>query len=403
MMDKKSFGDNENDMIHVSKEEDYNLHRTVSMLSLPPKLEEWDESNEMKSMLYYYEVENCTSEIIENEEQILNNISKHIVVCNLHSSIEIFIKAIRVKMIGVCPYMVILTNKLPSEEIWSEIKQYKNIIIIQGSPLKKEDIIRAKIDQAIKAVILNSDLGDNANTSDDLRDAETLFIYKIIQSVNPELEIICEIIKSTNVQYLQMHDKYQSYDMPDMYPLFCSGSVYFSSIIDTLTGQAYYNPFIVKIIQQILTGICENFDSPSYRDNNSIWIINIPVDYVNKKFKELFCGMIIHQDVIPLGLYREPGASDNEYPYVYTNPDPDVRITMNDKLICLSKSPTNQLQKMSTSNLPTYAVQSKAPENVSDISLKAKLDRKIKFVISDINSSIVLTRQGRNAGCNADE
>ncbi len=58
---------------------------------------------------------------------------------------------------------------------------------------------------------------------------------------------------------------------------------------------------------------------------------------------------------------------------------------------------------MSTSNLPTYAAQSKAPqENVSDISLKAKTERKIKFVISDINSSMALTRQGRNASSDAD-
>lgn len=39
-----------------------------------------------------------------------------------------------------------------------------------------------------------------------------------------------------------------------MTPLFASGEVYISSIIDTLTCQTYYNPHILTILQQILTG-----------------------------------------------------------------------------------------------------------------------------------------------------
>lgn len=39
--------------------------------------------------------------------------------------------------------------------------------------------------------------------------------------------------------------------------LFAAGEVYISSIIDTLTAQAFYNPNIVTILQQILVGRSE--------------------------------------------------------------------------------------------------------------------------------------------------
>lgn len=41
--------------------------------------------------------------------------------------------------------------------------------------------------------------------------------------------------------------------------LFAAGEVYISAIIDTLTAQAFYNPNIVTILQQILVGRCDSF------------------------------------------------------------------------------------------------------------------------------------------------
>lgn len=40
----------------------------------------------------------------------------------------------------------------------------------------------------------------------------------------------------------------------DITPLYAAGQVYISTTIDTLTCQTYYNPHILTILQQILTG-----------------------------------------------------------------------------------------------------------------------------------------------------
>lgn len=44
-----------------------------------------------------------------------------------------------------------------------------------------------------------------------------------------------------------------------------------------------------------------------------------------------------------IGLYRLPGATDNKYPYVYTNPDPKTSITYKDRVFVLGKEIPNDL------------------------------------------------------------
>lgn len=44
---------------------------------------------------------------------------------------------------------------------------------------------------------------------------------------------------------------------------------------------------------------------------------------------------LLQQDLLSLGLYRLPGATDNAYPYVYTNPNPGTKITARDKVFVL--------------------------------------------------------------------
>ena len=48
-------------------------------------------------------------------------------------------------------------------------------------------------------------------------------------------------------------------------------------------------------------------------------------------YKE-FCD----KNIIPLGLYRLPGARDNNNPYVYTKPSSDTRLTHRDRIFVLA-------------------------------------------------------------------
>ena len=58
--------------------------------------------------------------------------------------------------------------------------------------------------------------------------------------------------------------------------MYTAGEVYISSIIDTLTAQACYNPHIVTILQQILVGRSESSANPLEA-------------YLDERFKDEFC------------------------------------------------------------------------------------------------------------------
>ncbi len=57
---------------------------------------------------------------------------------------------------------------------------------------------------------------------------------------------------------------------------------------------------------------------------------------MNKTFGELFNYLTSERNLIPLGLYRLPGASDNKNAYVFTNPRPNVKLTHKDRVFVLS-------------------------------------------------------------------
>jgi predicted DNA-binding protein (MmcQ/YjbR family) len=52
---------------------------------------------------------------------------------------------------------------------------------------------------------------------------------------------------------------------------------------------------------------------------------------------------LLEKNLVAIGLYRLPGATDNKYPYCYTNPDPKTSITYKDRVFVLGKEIPNDL------------------------------------------------------------
>jgi hypothetical protein len=70
--------------------------------------------------------------------------------------------------------------------------------------------------------------------------------------------VLTELGFSSNIDFLQKNKNTSAQEF-QFSSLFAAGEVYISSIIDTLTAQAFYNPNIVTILQQILVGRSETF------------------------------------------------------------------------------------------------------------------------------------------------
>lgn len=300
---------------------------------------------------YFIEKQIVHNNVDVKKDTIRNSdkITKHIVVCGTHPSLYYFILPLRAKYLGQenQKKIVILANDI-KKELWDSISRFKDITLINGSPLNTYDLLRANIEYADKAVILDCDsIKKDLNFSNEMADSESIFVYKAIKKVNKNIQIMTELIYASNIEFLLpniellnlkvYNTKYESTS------LFAAGEVYISSIIDTLTCQAYYNPHIVTVLHQLLTGgknnlsagirgICENVGLKQ----SNLWQISIPEEFINKEFVELYSYLSEDWNMIPLGLYRLSGAQDNNSPYVYTNPERDTRLSHRDKVFVLA-------------------------------------------------------------------
>ena len=128
--------------------------------------------------------------------------------------------------------------------------------------------------KAKQVVILTSvtegtiELGDEAelrnkedpaafNDEECMRDAKTVFMYNIIKKKNPHVNVVTELIKEDNIAYMledpRLYFLMNSYGY-DKTPIFTSGEIYLSSLMDSLLCQAYYNSELTTVLKQLIIG-----------------------------------------------------------------------------------------------------------------------------------------------------
>jgi hypothetical protein len=113
--------------------------------------------------------------------------------------------------------------------------------------LKQQTLHKANINYADKVVILGHDSTLNSQISDEMLDAESIYIYQAVKKVNKDVQILTELVYSSNIEFLlPIYPPNNDYHLSTLY---AAGEVYISAIIDTLTCQSYFNPHIVTILQ----------------------------------------------------------------------------------------------------------------------------------------------------------
>ena len=294
--------------------------------------------------------------VIQDIKKITTRNSKlyqdHIVICGTHPALFYYLLPLRSKNIGRknLKYIVILTQKM-NKTLWKSISRFEKIILIEGSPLNIDDLYRANIEYASLAVILENVFSENNDYSEKTIDNDRIFIYKSIKKCNPKIQIMTELIFESNIEYLLPKEDLSLIDLSKKEYrttcVFSSGEVYINSIIDSLTAQAYYNSHIVSIIQQLLTGGNRDFGFGKFSlkrmcneiglKSSNVWQINIPNKFINKTFGELY-DYFCDKNLIVLGLYRLPGARDNNAGYIFTKPNSEVKITHRDKVFVLANN-----------------------------------------------------------------
>lgn len=110
--------------------------------------------------------------------------------------------------------------------------------------MKLVTLQKANIMFADKVVIFNQ-----GNASDEsMMDAEVIYTYKAIKQANSDVQILTELVKISNIDFLRSQNEQYVEDYKCQ-TLYASGEVYsLSTINDTITCQGFYNPHIVTIL-----------------------------------------------------------------------------------------------------------------------------------------------------------
>ena len=234
----------ESDVLSDDEEEDDEFAEVVEQPDCKDDLYEVARKIDPDYQDYYMEEKPVSSMEVtivssENDPKFRN----HIIVCGVPSSIRSFIKPLRAKYLKEYQLqkVVIITGHSESRggdqidpKIWGTIAQFKEIHIVNGSPLKMETLMKANVNYADKVVILSK---DQTNTDDvirqDMIDAEVIFVYKAIRMCNKNVQILTELVSSQNLEFLMPNDRKCNDFIKS--PLYAAGEVYSSAIIDTLT------------------------------------------------------------------------------------------------------------------------------------------------------------------------
>lgn len=306
------------------------------------------------------------------------HINDHVIITGKGiSNLYDLIRPLRARDLGPMMYIVILYPYELSHAVWHMISNFDGIFVVKGSPLEEEDIRRAGIFRAKNVVIMadssTNRLSSETGTSKGLEamcDAEAIFAYKAMRRMNDKANVVVEIVKQTNIGYLDQVDDLEGlmYDDDDyrFTPQFASGELFTSSLLDTIVCQAFYNPQIVAVVNKLISsrdlkevtaavnkvtadihvgpGKKQSLDAVS---SSSLYQMPIPKEFHNGgKYGDMFKQMA-QKGILALALYRgvnpqtNRGTKMNTLPYVYTNPHESVELFEHDKVFVLSTKPVH--------------------------------------------------------------
>lgn len=326
-------------------------------------------------------------DIVEYTIKDRSDITNHIVICGIHPALIHFILPLRAKYLqkDSLKWIVILAPILPPS-LFEELSKFSKIIFIQGAPQLTDNLHRANIMNADKAVIFsstenlsqinetthnhsnhidNNNSSNNSNSSsnndnntnndnsreipDELQsDRETTFIYRAIRACNKNVQIMVELVCPKSIELLlsldelttlkEAQDKSTQYEFTSLY---ASGELFTPSIIDRITCQSFYNPHIVTIIELILGGTfsstyhkSKKLDDYIQLTGSNLYLVKAPERYVNNSFSQLFNYLIKNNKAVAIALYRM-NLNEGFY-YVYTNPNKNTLIKASDLVFVLA-------------------------------------------------------------------
>jgi hypothetical protein len=296
-----------------------------------------------------------TNNDLENfSSEILNS---HIIICGLVQNMKSILMPLRAASMKSQQFPILIIGKEDhiSSDILKDIQYFPDIYYIQGNLIKSKDLHRACIKRAKAVVILSRNMYND--DTQEMVDADTIFIYKAIRNENKNVLIIADLASITTIGFISsnsdMNFLKQGYRLTQQ---FAVGEIYTSNMLDTLMCQAFYNPYITSIIHQFLLGSAvDNSSSSEVHQrildmkitNSTLYLLNINEELEKFGHKDLPKKMnysnifytFAEKNIIPIGIFRNSnlfGLNKLEK-YVYLCPPKETEVWIeHDKIYVLS-------------------------------------------------------------------
>ncbi|KAI8319977.1 hypothetical protein GQ54DRAFT_298973 [Martensiomyces pterosporus] len=274
--------------------------------------------------------------------------------------------------------IVILSSESPSDAQSEDLKRFGNLYIVNGSPLARADLARVRIHTAGSAIVLANreealDAAADASTMLSLTgsdttatataDAPALLTVLNIEALtynNDDFFLSVEFIHRENMQFVGDTETIrinEVYAQAFLRPSFMSGRVYAPVMLDTLICQAYYNEYILEIMQRLIfshgnvvhalgmaklneAGV-EGLVYPEADNEVSsghVFLVEVPSRFHGCSYSSLFSHCCFKHGAIPIGLYRSVVHHRQPLWYVMPNPSPNSTIREDDRVYLIADS-----------------------------------------------------------------
>lgn len=328
---------------------------------------------------------------------VVPGIKNHIIIIGKGmTNLFDLIRPLRAKYVGVLRPIVILSPDTIEHDVWSRISMFDAIWVVRGSPLEERNLRRAGIFQAKRVVVLadgTAESSGEAGSMAALVDSDAIFAYQRVRKMNPQAQVVIEIVNTSNVGYLYTPSRSRESPPPSDYKFstqFAAGELFTTSLLDSIVCQGYYNPHIISVIDKLISGVDitarnellghVNDTAPKHTPHSSpgqkntpqlaalagagaiyrsesndsqdtassvdvqgscLYQIPLPPDMATSTYGSLY-KRLSKKGIIPLGLLRGTGSPHLAAPYVYTNPNYDTDLNSYDRVFILSVKPIQE-------------------------------------------------------------
>ncbi|KAH6564138.1 hypothetical protein BASA50_006828 [Batrachochytrium salamandrivorans] len=289
-----------------------------------------------------------------------HSLISHILVCTYNFDLFRFVCTLRSANLTARELkpILVLCPSLPTEDEFSVYARFPQMFFVVGDASLQKDLERGNVHGAGKVVIVNMQRApsDGNVGIDDFMDSSSIMvahlIYNMFHRVGMRKYVVIHLEKRTNIKFLRptarkkrqirkskfgvnRNQTRQQADLLDeqndwiddvfFAPVFASGRVLASSMIEPVLFQTYTNPFILDIFNAFC-GVQylkeQSIHAQLGVERSGLCYICVPVEFVGRTFGLMFENLAHNAGVIPIGLLREEidTGLGNKLPFIVTNP-----------------------------------------------------------------------------------